>query len=137
MTGARTGVFMSGSRNALAILVGGGPAPGINSVISAVTIEARNAGLDVIGIYDGYEHLLRGETNRSRQLGIEDVSRIHFQGGSILRTSRANPTQSEEALDAVVTALQKLGVRYLVTIGGDDTAFSAASVAQRAACSIR
>jgi ATP-dependent phosphofructokinase / diphosphate-dependent phosphofructokinase len=128
---------MSGSRNALAILVGGGPAPGINSVISAVTIEARNAGLDVIGIYDGYEHLLRGETNRSRQLGIEDVSRIHFQGGSILRTSRANPTQSEEALDAVVAALQKLGVRYLVTIGGDDTAFSAASVAERAAGSIR
>jgi ATP-dependent phosphofructokinase / diphosphate-dependent phosphofructokinase len=128
---------MSGSGNALAILVGGGPAPGINSVISAVTIEARNAGLDVIGIYDGYEHLLRGETSRSRQLGIEDVSRIHFQGGSILRTSRANPTQSDEALDTVVTALQKLGVRYLVTIGGDDTAFSAAAVAQRAAGSIR
>ena len=40
---------MTHSEKKLAILVGGGPAPGINSVISAVTIEARNAGLGVIG----------------------------------------------------------------------------------------
>ncbi|MEE8151951.1 MAG: 6-phosphofructokinase, partial [candidate division NC10 bacterium] len=38
----------------LGILVGGGPAPGINSVISAATIEARNSGLEVVGIYDGF-----------------------------------------------------------------------------------
>ncbi len=42
----------------LGILVGGGPAPGINSVISAATIEARNSGLEVVGIYDGFAHLI-------------------------------------------------------------------------------
>ena len=47
----------------LGILVGGGPAPGINSVISAVTIESRNSGLEVVGIYDGFAHLMKGDTD--------------------------------------------------------------------------
>src|SRR5262245_36598744 len=114
------------TRKRLAILAGGGPAPGINSVISSVAIEARNVGLEVIGSYDGFEHLIQGRTDMVRDLAIEDVSRIHFQGGSILRTSRANPTSNAAALDAVVSTLRQLDVGYLVTIGGDDTAFAAA-----------
>ncbi|MCX7642612.1 MAG: diphosphate--fructose-6-phosphate 1-phosphotransferase [Armatimonadetes bacterium] len=121
----------------LGILVGGGPAPGINSVISAVTIEAINSGLEVIGIYDGFEHLMKGRTDMVRQLAISDVSRIHFDGGSILRTSRANPTRKEEDLSNTVKALQELGIHYLVTIGGDDTAFSASEVVKAAGGSIR
>jgi 6-phosphofructokinase 1 len=121
----------------LGILVGGGPAPGINSAISAVTIEARNAGLSVVGIYDGFEHLVEGRDDMVRDLGIEDVSRIHFQGGSVLRTSRANPTRSPEVLQGVVDCLNRLGIGYLVTIGGDDTAFAAASVARQAGGSLR
>jgi 6-phosphofructokinase 1 len=121
----------------LAILCGGGPAPGINSVISAVTIEARNEGLGVIGIYDGFEHLIDGDSNYFRPLEIEDVSRIHFQGGTILRTSRANPTKSPEATASVVRALRERDVAYLVTIGGDDTAFGAATVAHAADGALR
>jgi 6-phosphofructokinase 1 len=128
---------MTSAQKKLAILVGGGPAPGINSVVSAVTIEARNEGLGVIGVYDGFEHLIEGRTDRVRELSIEDVSRIHFQGGSILRTSRANPTAGAESLDRVVETLRSLGVEYLVSIGGDDTAFGAASVARRAAGALR
>ena len=46
---------MSGARSErVGILVGGGPAPGINGVISAVTLEARNRGYEVVGIYDGF-----------------------------------------------------------------------------------
>ncbi|MGE0056874.1 MAG: diphosphate--fructose-6-phosphate 1-phosphotransferase [Dehalococcoidia bacterium] len=116
----------------LAILVGGGPAPGINSVISSVTIEARKMGLSVIGVYDGFEHLIAGDLSFVRELTIEDVSRIHFQGGSLLRTARANPTKSEETINAVVESLRRLDVSYLVTIGGDDTAFAASTVARRA-----
>jgi ATP-dependent phosphofructokinase / diphosphate-dependent phosphofructokinase len=128
---------MTNGQSRLGILVGGGPAPGINSVISAVTIEACNEGLDVLGIYDGFEHLIAGESDRIRDLTIEDVSRIHFQGGSILRTSRANPTREEALLDRVVQVLRSRGIDYLVTIGGDDTAFAAASVAQHAGGAIR
>src|SRR5690349_9577797 len=107
----------NGAGGRLAILVGGGPAPGLNSAISSVTIEARNSGLDVLGIYDGYEHLIAGSDEHVRPLQIEDVSRIHSQGGSILRTSRANPTGSQEAMRNVVEVLRRLGVGYLVTIG--------------------
>src|SRR6516164_1048440 len=81
----------------LGILCGGGPAPGSNSVISAATIEARKLGWDVVGIRDGFEHLIAGQTGEVQPLTIADVSRIHVQGGSILRTSRANPTVRDAA----------------------------------------
>ena len=121
----------------LGILVGGGPAPGINSVISAVTIEAQNSNLEVIGIYAGFAGLIEGNTNDVCRLTIPDVSNIHFQGGSILRTSRANPTRNEEHLQRVVHGLKELGINYLVTIGGDDTAFSASEVSRVASGAIR
>ncbi len=125
------------SQGQLGILVGGGPAPGINSAISAATIEARNAGVGVVGILDGFEHLIAGRTDMVRGLDIADVSRIHFQGGSILRTSRENPTRSEERLDRVIDTLLRLGVSHLMTIGGDDTAFAALSLSRRAGGRIR
>ncbi len=125
------------SNGTLGILAGGGPAPGINSVISSATIEARNSGMSVIGIQDGFEHLVAGDSSQTRELTIEDVSRIHFQGGSILGTSRANPTKSPEMLTSVVQTLQQLGITHLLSIGGDDTAFSAASVAEHANGALR
>jgi 6-phosphofructokinase 1 len=119
------------SSDKIGILVGGGPAPGINSVIHSATIEAINNGLKVVGIYDGFKHLMHGEMV-GRPLTISDVSRIHLDGGSILRTSRANPTKSEESLGKCVHALIDAGVAYLVAIGGDDTAYSAYRVARYA-----
>jgi 6-phosphofructokinase len=114
----------------LAILVGGGPAPGINAVIAAATIEARNHGLRVLGVYDGFKWLVQGDTQHVTELAINDTSRIHFDGGSIIRTSRTNPTRSPEGIRKVTEALQALGVNYLLTIGGDDTAYSASQLAK-------
>jgi len=107
------------------ILVGGGPAPGINSVITAATIKLRNEGVSVVGILDGFEHLMEGDASFTKELGIEAVARIHFEGGSVLRTSRANPTKDEKLLKNVLDALAKLKVDGPITIGGDDTCFSA------------
>ena len=115
----------------LAILVGGGPAPGINSVISAATVKARNEGFEVVGIQDGFKHLVRRDPACARTLSIGDVSRVHWLGGSVLGTARENPTKSEESMTAVVETLKGLGVTHLVTIGGDDTALSSATVAAR------
>jgi 6-phosphofructokinase 1 len=123
---------MTDTSQALALLVGGGPAPGINGVISAATIEARNRGVRVLGVLDGFQHLAERDTSKVMPLEIRDVSRIHFRGGSILRTSRSNPTKDPKKLDNVVASLRELGVRWLVTIGGDDTAFSASRVAAQA-----
>ncbi len=116
----------------LAIVIGGGPAPGINGVIAAVTFEAVKQGLEVIGIYDGFKWLAKGDSSHTINLDKEEISRIHLRGGSILRTSRDNPTKSPEKMANVVKTLNSLGVKYLVTIGGDDTAFSSTRVEQEA-----
>lgn len=71
----------------LAIVIGGGPAPGINGVISAVTFEAVKQGLEVIGIYDGFKWLGKGDGSHIRNLHPDEISRIHTRGGSIIRTS--------------------------------------------------
>jgi 6-phosphofructokinase 1 len=119
------------------ILVGGGPAPGINGVISAVTLEARTRAYKVIGISDGFQWLMCGDTSHSKELNHDDVSRIHFLGGSILNTSRANPTKRAEDLQRVTATLDRLDIGYLATIGGDDTMFAAAQVAKQANGRIR
>jgi len=121
----------------LGILVGGGPAPGINGVISAATIEARTQGLEVTGIYDGFRWLVKGDVSHIIPLEIRNVSRIHFTGGSILRTSRENPTKSEKNLEMVVNTLKKLQIKYLIAIGGDDTAFAASQICKKANGEIR
>ena len=121
----------------LAILVGGGPAPGINSVIAAATIRARLEGLDVIGIRDGFEWIMQGDIDHVVQLSIDTVSRIHFRGGSHIGISRANPTADPAALDRVISALLRLDVSRLITIGGDDTAHSAMKLEERAGRRLR
>ncbi len=115
-----------------AILVGGGPAPGINSVISAAAIKLRNEGVSVVGVMDGFSCLMKGDTSCARELNIDDVAHIHMDGGSILRTSRANPTTDEEHLKRTVDALNKLNVDGVITIGGDDTCFSAIQLEKKA-----
>ena len=115
-----------------AILVGGGPAPGINSVISAATIRGRLEGVEVVGIRDGFEWLMQGNIDRVVPLEIDQVSRIHFRGGSHIGISRANPTKDPAHLETVVISLLRLNVSMLITIGGDDTAFSAMKLEERA-----
>ncbi|MCH8062211.1 MAG: 6-phosphofructokinase [Chloroflexi bacterium] len=128
---------MNKGNRRIGILVGGGPAPGINSAISACVIEAVNNGLEVIGIPDGFSQLMIGRTDMARLLTISDVSRIHFEGGSILRTSRANPTTDPRILQKTVDMVQALGITHLVTIGGEDTAKSASEVAKSSKGGIR
>ena len=124
-------------RGKLGILVGGGPAPGINGVISAATIEGINQGYEVIGFRDGFKWLAAGDTQHYTKLTIDDVKSIHLRGGSILGTARTNPAKSETSMHNVLDVFNKLGVTALVTIGGDDTAFSASNVYRKAEGKIR
>ena len=116
----------------LAILVGGGPAPGINSVIGSATIRGVLEGMDVIGIRDGFEWIMKGEVEHVTPLGIDEVSRIHFRGGSHIGISRANPTKDPQHLENTVISLLRMNVSRLITIGGDDTAFSAMKLEEKA-----
>jgi 6-phosphofructokinase len=114
----------------LAILVGGGPAPGINSVIGAATIRAVLSGVEPIGVEDGFRWLMEGDASHVQPLTIAETSRIHFRGGSVIGVSRANPSTSPVLLERCADALERLGVGMLVTIGGYYTCWSAALLAK-------
>jgi 6-phosphofructokinase 1 len=127
----------AGTISKLALLVGGGPAPGINGVISAVTIEAINNQIEVIGLRDGFKWLAQGDREHICPLTIDYVKTIQLRGGSILGTSRTNPTKSEDQMRNVLDVLRRLEIDALVTIGGDDTAYSGSQVYKRAGGTIR
>ncbi len=121
----------------LGILVGGGPAPGVNGVISAVALEAIRLGCVPIGFHDGFEWLAERYTDEKRELTVDEVSRIHLDGGSILGTSRTDVAHDEQMLDNSIAALKKLGIEALVAVGGDDMLASAAAIEHRSEGAIK
>jgi len=121
----------------LGILVGGGPAPGVNGVISAVALEAIRLGCTPIGFHDGFEWLAERYTDEQHELTVDEVSRIHLDGGSILGTSRTDVAHDLQMLDNSIAALKKLGIEALVAVGGDDMVASAAAIEHRSESEIK
>jgi 6-phosphofructokinase 1 len=121
----------------LGILTGGGPAPGLNGVINAATLGAHRRGWTVVGIPKGFLRLMEGDLAACRELSDGDVAGIETQGGSILYTSRANPTKRPEDLAKVVASVQALKLDGLVSVGGDDTATAAMKVGQAIGAAFR
>jgi 6-phosphofructokinase 1 len=121
----------------LAIACAGGPAPGLNSVLGAATIRACLSNVEVLGLQDGFKWVMQGDTSHCVPLTIADTSRIHFRGGSHIGISRANPTKKPEHVRNVLDAFARLGVGMLITIGGDDTAYTAYKLAQAAGGALR
>jgi phosphofructokinase-like protein len=120
----------------IAILTGGGDAPGLNAVIRAIVKTAiRVHDWEVLGIEDGFEGLLG--TPQARPLGLDEVRGLLPRGGTILGTSnrghftRARSEAGEAPLDEAVRNLGALGVDALVTIGGDGTQTIAGLFAER------
>lgn len=107
-------------KEAVAILCAGGPAPGINTVISAVTKIFLQNGYSVLGINGGYKSLFASEP-AYEYLDFEFADTIYSRGGSALKMSRYKPKDDEFSVDF----FRKNNVKLLVTIGGDDTASSA------------
>jgi len=117
-------------KNRIAILTGGGDAPGINAVIRAVAKKAiLECGMEVIGVEDGYEGLIR---NRHRKLHYDDVSGILTLGGTILGASKiSNPYRYaaraggrvvfKDVSRRAIRNARALGIDALVCIGGDGT----------------
>ncbi len=107
------------------ILAGGGPAPGINTVICSVAKSFLRDGYRVIGLHDGYRNLFN-ESPQFVDIDFEMADRILARGGSMLRMSRYKPADMEFKTDFFV----KHNVKLLVTIGGDDTASTANRIAK-------
>lgn len=134
------------------MLFSGGPAPAANAVISAAALSFLNAGIEVIGFYDGYENLEKFsadaplvEGRHFLRLTRDHVSQIRNRKDIILRTSRANPgkpvktpadladAEKTARLRAVFAAFDHFGIDALVSIGGDDTLKTANYVHELAA----
>jgi len=103
----------------IAVLTGGGDAPGLNAVIRGIVVKARKLGYDVLGILDGWKGLL--DCKHCGVLDLDDVKDIHILRGTILHTSRTNPYKEKDGVEKVKGNLKKLGCDYLIAIGGEDT----------------
>jgi ATP-dependent phosphofructokinase / diphosphate-dependent phosphofructokinase len=102
------------------ILAGGGPAPGINTVISSVAKVFLRDGYKVIGLHDGYKYLFT-ENASTIDIDFEMADLFFSLGGSVVRMSRYKPSDLEFKPDFFI----KNNIKLLVTIGGDDTASTA------------
>lgn len=102
----------------IAVLASGGDAPGMNSAIRAVVFSAVNAGIEVVGVYRGYEGLIDWEV---KPLTIEDVRNINNQGGTVLYTSRSDRFLQKEYRRLAAKNLRDHNVDALVAVGGDGT----------------
>ena len=107
-------------KDSILILAGGGPAPGINTVISSVAKVFLRDGYRVIGLHDGYKNLFT-QNPSTIDIDFEMADRVYNMGGSILRMSRYKPADLEFKTDF----FKSHNVKLLVTIGGDDTASTA------------
>jgi len=129
----------------VAVLFSGGPAPSANAVIGSAALCFAQAGIEVLGIRNGYTHLMEYKPGQMLEEGKAYIrlDRMELEGlrtstGIVIGTARANPgkklknaadLQNEEAtapLRTVYEALRSLGVDALISIGGDDTLTTAA-----------
>lgn len=104
----------------IAILCGGGPAPGINTVIATVTKVFLKEGYRVLAIHEGYKGLF-AEKPEIEELTFEKADQIYNRGGSAIKMSRFKPRN--EDFNTRLFVREK--IELLVTIGGDDTASTA------------
>jgi 6-phosphofructokinase 1 len=102
----------------IGVLTSGGDAPGMNAAIRAVVRTAIHDGLQVTGVYRGYQGLIDGEL---RPLGARSVANIIQRGGTILRTARCQAFYTPEGRAQAAATLREHGIDALIVIGGDGT----------------
>src|SRR5438270_12582381 len=103
----------------IGILTGGGDCPGLNAVIRAIVRKGIFHHNDqFVGFMEGWRGVLE---NITRPLDLEAVKGILPQGGTILRTSRTNPSKKENGMERCIENLKKNGIEALIALGGDDT----------------
>ena len=111
----------------IGVLTAGGDCPGLNAVIRAVVTRAQERhGAEVVGILNGWEGLMQGDT---RLLERSDVRGIQVRGGTIIGTSRMDPYVHGDGPAAVLQTLARTGIESLIVIGGDGTLATALRLA--------
>jgi 6-phosphofructokinase 1 len=115
----------------IGMLTGGGDCPGLNAVIRAVVRKGTFTYEDeFVGFMEGWRGLLE---NTIMPLDLDAVGGILPRGGTILRTSRTNPSKHHDGIDRCVATLEKNQIEALIAIGGDDTLSVAQKLHERGA----
>ncbi len=113
-------------QQSIAILCGGGPAPGINTVVCTITKTFIKRGFRVIGLHGGYSGLFcPNDQCRKEDLDFDKADMLFNRGGSYLRMSRFKPTAEDFEERFNLDFFKENNVKLLVTVGGDDTASTA------------
>ena len=112
----------------IGVLTSGGDSPGMNAAIRAVVRCGIDKGMEVYGIYRGYEGLLDGEIH---ELKRSDVGDILHRGGTILKTARSKRFMTEEGQQQAMSILEVFGIEGLVVIGGDGSLTGANALSKR------
>jgi 6-phosphofructokinase 1 len=111
----------------IGVLTSGGDAPGMNPCLRAVVRTAQFENVDVVGIQEGFDGLLRGER---RRLTARDVGGIMQRGGTILQTARSNEFRERKGRVRALRELNEAGIEGLVVIGGDGSMYGAYELSQ-------
>lgn len=102
----------------IGILTSGGDAPGMNAAIRAVARKALSEGIEVVGIYEGYNGLINGNI---KPLTSQSVSNIITLGGTMLYSSRCPEFKTEEGMAKAIKTCEDNQIDAIVALGGDGT----------------
>src|SRR6478736_2569455 len=102
----------------IAVFTSGGDAPGMNACIRAVVRSGHYFGLEVYGIYRGYDGLISGSLV---EMDDRSVSNVIQKGGTILKSARSEEFRTKEGRAKAYKTIQKFGIDGLVAIGGNGT----------------
>lgn len=102
----------------IGVLTSGGDSPGMNAAIRAVVRTAVFHNLEIEGVFQGYDGLIRGDFKR---LNVRSVAKILGRGGTILKSARSEEFMSFEGRKTAYTNLKANGIDALITIGGNGT----------------
>lgn len=116
-------------KDSIVILTGGGPAPGINTVVGTIAKTFLSKGYRVIGLHGGYSAIFSKEP-RYTDMDFFLADSIFNRGGSYLMMSRYKPTQEDFEKNFNETFFKENNIKLLVTVGGDDTASTANRIAK-------
>lgn len=116
-------------QKSIVILTGGGPAPGINTVVGSITKTFVRNGYRVLGLHGGYKGLFSPDPE-FEVLDFIKADSIFNRGGSYLVMSRFKPTQEDFEKNFNLSFFRDNNIELLVTIGGDDTASTANRIAK-------
>ncbi|MBQ3066316.1 MAG: 6-phosphofructokinase [Clostridia bacterium] len=112
----------------IGVLTSGGDAPGMNAVVRAVVRTALDKGVEVVGIYNGYQGMIDDDM---KLLTSKDVSHIINRGGTFLYSARCDEFRYEEGMQKAIANCKKHNIDGVIAIGGDGTFRGATDLSNR------